>query len=144
MPERATTRPAPAWGLVLGTLMAFGGFLAPWFHRDGPSWFFSGWGYLTADDGPGWTLWVPVALGVALVSAAWARRNRIAARLSLAAVLTAGFFAATLVAASLDTEGDPWQVTHMTMSLGVPLMAIGLSIAVVDGVTALAAPRSEA
>jgi hypothetical protein len=134
------SRPVPSVGLIGGVVVAVVGYLLPWF-ADGPSGWFSGILYLRQGWDAGWTLWPLVFFAVALVAAVWAGGSDAAAVISLTASVVAGVYAVCVIAASLVATGvDSFiAVMDLQFTVGMPILAAGLGIAIAAGCHTLAA-----
>lgn len=138
----------PGWAAFGGVLVATAGYLLPWFRPDdGYEWWFSGLEYATLSSGGGWTLWVFVLLGLALVSSLWAAANPEGAIVSAAASFAAAFVAALVVAASfssLPSSGAINSIAEIPFGVGIPVMGIGFGLAIAGAIAHTTAPAVDA
>ncbi|MEU6021427.1 hypothetical protein ACGFIK_07685 [Micromonospora sp. NPDC048871] len=119
-------------GMLVATMLAFGGYLMPWFRRSERAlWSFSGWEYASLGDGGGWTLltfgWLLLAAGAAL----WAGRSVVAAMTGVVAAIGTLVTALAVVAASFAMLGEQSSldsVAERPFGAGLPIMAVGIGL----------------
>ncbi|WP_203417164.1 hypothetical protein [Jiangella ureilytica] len=141
MESEESLRPAPDAALLAGSLIAVAGYLLPWFSQDGYAWSYSGWAYASLSSGGGWTLLTLAFLAVAVVASLWAGRSLAAAMWSVVGTAGAGVFAPAVVAASFShvSEGSALNyLASMPFDIGLPLLAVGLGLALAGGCRAIA------
>lgn len=126
--------------VLAGVIIAFAGYLMPWFRKgEQYRWSFSGWGYASLDTGGGWTLLTFLWLAVALVAALWAGSSSIAATAATVGGLGGLTFALLVVAASFaefSERGSINWIGELPFGMGVPAMALGFALLVGGGVRA--------
>lgn len=141
MESEESLRPAPDGALLAGALIAVAGYLLPWFNQDGYSWSYSGWAYASLSSGGGWTLLTLAFLVVAVIASLWAGRSLAAAMWGVVGTVGAGLFALAVVAASfshVDEESSINYLSSMPFNIGLPLLAVGLGLALAGGCRAIA------
>jgi hypothetical protein len=141
MESEESLRPVPDAAVLAGSLIAVAGYLLPWFNQDGYAWSYSGWAYASLSSGGGWTLLTLAFLAVAVVAGLWAGRSLTAAMWSVVGTAGAGVFALAVVAASFShvSEGSALNyLASMPFNLGLPLLAVGLGLALAGSCRAIA------
>lgn len=141
MESEESLRPAPDAALLAGSLIGVAGYLLPWFNQDGYAWSYSGWAYASLSSGGGWTLLTLGFLAVAVVASLWAGRSLTAAMWGIVGTVGAGVFALAVVAASFShvSEGSALNyLAGMPFNVGLPLLAVGLGLALAGGCRAIA------
>jgi O-antigen/teichoic acid export membrane protein len=133
-------RPEPSWGAVVGGGLALVAFFLPWLLDGAP--FTSGWRQGTGTEEPtGWGWIGLLLLAATCVLGLYARRSRDVAYFGLSASIAATLICGLLIATAFiaATGGERRDADGEQGSIGIPLLVIGLGLAVAGFVAAVAA-----